>query len=1354
MEWPSSPQRIRPPSRFELSLIRVLIFCGTILLVSFAAWLFQPEHWGDPWLVWALNLSFGLIFLSLLWEWWYYWRISVPEKREPSRPYTVDIFTTACPGEPAGMIVRTLKAMQNVSYPHTSYLCDEGNDPYLKKVCEELGVVHVTRVEKINAKAGNINNALRQSSGEICIILDPDHEPAPFMIDRLLGYFDDESVGFVQSVQAYRNQGSTLIARGAAEMQYHFYGPIEMGMHGGGTPQAIGANCAFRRTALESIGGHAAGLAEDMHTTMRLYAAGWKGAYVPEILTRGLVPQTLGAFYKQQLKWSCGTFDLFFQVLPKVFKQMTWYQRIHFTVCPLFFLQGWITFFGTLVPIFCLLFGGVAWEIKGGTFFNLALPLILLVLLIRMVVQRFLAEPSERGFHLMSGILSAGTWWVFSIGNICALFRKKIPYLPTPKDDWAEDAWKISIPNIVLGLISLAAIPIGLVRDYSPYSGLMSFFAAWNAVNLLTVVAISQQKTNERLREGIIKWTAPLRRPWISQPVSFLGRQLNHLHKGTLALLRERPLVFTSIVVAAFASFAITKNQPEKDLSMAWAHLIKEEKEVGGFYSGFYAPADFTRLEVLNKKLADAEELIGQSLDIASMYVAWGPQSIDGFPQEQLEDLVSQRKIPMITWEPWTETFGWTHEQNLPLAKNKAIFRNIADGAFDYYIAAFADKIRDLGAPVFLRFGHEMDNPQYPWSEGGEVAPEDFIGAWRRVVSLCNERGASNVTFVYNPWRGVAVDKYYPGDDYVDWIGLTLLNYGKAGRDGQWHSFQPLYEEFHNHIKKYDKPVMLAEFGSTPYGGDAGEWLADAFETIKTSYPQIHAAVLFNSGEDKNWATDWRPSATASGIDWNALHDAEITKTLADGFARLQQDSGGNEASGIPRTNYRNAKSPAATGKCITGSPGSYELTVDGKPFYIKGVAYNPGHDWRDGSKILSRRELDKNFAALKAMGANTIRRYSGGWEDYNLFNAADRAGLKVIYGLWLPHDTDYARDIAQLEEYEEGFVKLIDDLNDEPSLIAWVIGNEVWGGLKHSFEQPYLTEVRWAYIQFVERLARRIRMVDPNRPIMVACEHTEELPGALCDYARLAPTVDLLGINSFYGEHLTYLQETVEEFGNKKPYVVTEFGPDGYWHSDYSSHSSSGLLLEHSARDKAAMFANRWKNHIEANRGHNLGGVAYCWSERYEGSSTWFGIVKRDGTPKPAYSSLKQAWTGNGQWELPGPDIQSLTLSGDVIAPGETIAVEALVNLDKATPKVEFEWKVMEGNYEEADVEMGFITAEHDKLNIRMPFEEGRYWIHLTVCDKAGRLDEIAAEIRVRETATHPQIALKSTSMSSKDAH
>jgi len=65
----------------------------------------------------AITGALALMATSWLFEWKYYWRLTAPPFRKPKRPYTVDIFTTACPGEPLGMIERTLRAMQNITYP-------------------------------------------------------------------------------------------------------------------------------------------------------------------------------------------------------------------------------------------------------------------------------------------------------------------------------------------------------------------------------------------------------------------------------------------------------------------------------------------------------------------------------------------------------------------------------------------------------------------------------------------------------------------------------------------------------------------------------------------------------------------------------------------------------------------------------------------------------------------------------------------------------------------------------------------------------------------------------------------------------------------------------------------------------------------------------------------------------------------------------------------------------------------------------------------------------------------------------------------------------------------------------------
>jgi cellulose synthase (UDP-forming) len=496
---PRPPRVIAPPAR-ALWIVRTLIVMALVQLALFLGWLLQPDHRGDWLPFWLLTAGLGFKIFRWLNTWYQYWSVQEVPPLRTRRAWTVDVFTTACPGEPHDMIERTLRAMVRMRLPHRNFLCDEGNDPQLRALCRQLGVTHVTRSDRRDAKAGNINNALRQSNGEICVVLDPDHEPCPSMLENVLGYFEDQGVGFVQTVQGYRNQGASLIARGAAEQTYHFYGAMMMGMHHYGVVQAIGANCAFRRTALESIGGHAPGLAEDMHTAMRLYAKGWRSVYVPEMLTRGLVPSSLSAYYKQQLKWACGCFDLLLYVYPRLFRRLTLQQRVHYFCRPLYYARGLFGLIDVAVPILCLTGGFVGWRIAPLEFAVWFMPLLSLSALIHYATQWWLLEPTEQGSHVLGGILKAGTWWVHLTGIVCSICRIRVPYIPTPKEDVSENAWLLSVPNAAVALFSVGAIAYGLSRDWSPHNLLMAIFAGWNAAALGFVALISQKKAGEDLR--------------------------------------------------------------------------------------------------------------------------------------------------------------------------------------------------------------------------------------------------------------------------------------------------------------------------------------------------------------------------------------------------------------------------------------------------------------------------------------------------------------------------------------------------------------------------------------------------------------------------------------------------------------------------------------------------------------------------------------------------------------------------------------------------------------------------------------------------------------------------------------
>jgi cellulose synthase (UDP-forming) len=586
---------VTPPTKRELFTLRVLIFIGCLTIVFFLYHVLDRSVRGYAPLYWMLMFTFIFTCLKLIYEWYHYLHIKVPETPPLTKNFTVDIFTTFCAGEPYEMIIETLTAVKAITYPHETYLCDEANDPYLKKVCEQLGVHHVTRTEKKNAKAGNINNALKQSTGELCVVLDPDHVPVPEFLDPIVPHFSNPQIGYVQVVQAYKNNDESLIAKGAAQQTYQFYGPMMMTMNKYGTVLAIGANCTFRRAALDSIGGHAGGLAEDMHTSMQLHAKGWKSVYVPEVLARGLVPTTLSAYYKQQLKWSRGVFDLLFTAYPKLFSQFTWRQKLHYATIPMHYVSGIVYLINFLIPVIALCFSASPMQMHISDFGLVVFPLIASIVLIRHFVQWWVMEDEERGFHMVGGLLLIGSWWIFILGLLYTVIGKKVPYVPTPKDGNEANNWPLNIPNLVVLGISATAIGYGLITDWNPYNLVMAGFAGLNCLFMCFTIAASRQQQFRLLRANHPRLDA------VMGHVKFIKGLLWIFRRQVYHNLRSAAVLVTLLLLCVWfytAKSRFLDSEPDWHTSHAVANpVLKENKTTASTASeltvrGFVALAD------------------------------------------------------------------------------------------------------------------------------------------------------------------------------------------------------------------------------------------------------------------------------------------------------------------------------------------------------------------------------------------------------------------------------------------------------------------------------------------------------------------------------------------------------------------------------------------------------------------------------------------------------------------------------------------------------------------------------------------------------------------------------------------
>ncbi|PYQ26186.1 MAG: integral membrane glycosyltransferase [Acidobacteria bacterium] len=505
-------RRARPVARWERWLLGVLLFLGAQSVVLFALWWFRRERVGNPVLFALLSIATWYGISRIVIGWYNAFHIEQPPLRDATPGHSVAIFITSSPGEPYAMFERTLAAAAEVRYPHTTYLLDDTRDPRIAALAAQMHAVHLELIGIPGAKAGKINAALRLTTEELILVLDPDHVPFPEFLDRVVGYFDDAGVGFVQVAQAYYNAPRSFVARAAAEQTFAFYGPILQGMHGTGTAVAIGANCTFRRTALESIGGHGIGLAEDLVTAIRLHAAGWKSVYVPEVVARGLVPEDLDSYLRQQLKWARGVYEVLLREYPRAFRRLTMHQRIAYLMVGTYYLVGLTTPIYLLIPLLYLLTGLQPATMFLADYLLRAFPVGLFGVLIYRFVQRWLCDPvRERGWHWRGMLLKIGCWSVYLKGLLFAIGNVAVPYIPTSKERRTGNFRQLAAVPLSVVVLSVAVVlwafahrlfsmPEAEVRMTTEASVAMSAFALFNAL-LMSGRLYAAWKDSDRNRQ-------------------------------------------------------------------------------------------------------------------------------------------------------------------------------------------------------------------------------------------------------------------------------------------------------------------------------------------------------------------------------------------------------------------------------------------------------------------------------------------------------------------------------------------------------------------------------------------------------------------------------------------------------------------------------------------------------------------------------------------------------------------------------------------------------------------------------------------------------------------------------------
>lgn len=242
---------------YRLWVLRVWVVLALVLGVNYVVWRWLVStNWSVWWISVPLVLAetYSIIDLSMFGM--AMWRAR-QRGAPPEAPFgaTVDVFITTY-NEPVDLVLATAVAAQKIRYSHRTWILDDGDRAELQAEAAARGIGYVTRGNEWtgkprHAKAGNLNNALMQTTGEFILILDADMVPEPQILDRTLGYFADPKVALVQTPQYFNNVTASDPLGSQAPL---FYGPIQEGKDGWGAAFFCGSNAVLRREALMELG--------------------------------------------------------------------------------------------------------------------------------------------------------------------------------------------------------------------------------------------------------------------------------------------------------------------------------------------------------------------------------------------------------------------------------------------------------------------------------------------------------------------------------------------------------------------------------------------------------------------------------------------------------------------------------------------------------------------------------------------------------------------------------------------------------------------------------------------------------------------------------------------------------------------------------------------------------------------------------------------------------------------------------------------------------------------------------------------------------------------------------------------
>ena len=424
---------------------------------------------------------------------------------------SVDVFVPSY-NEDETLLANTLAACRNMDYPAdklTVWLLDDGSTlqkrradnvadaraadaryKALNQLCEDLGVKYLTRERNEHAKAGNLNNGLAHSSGDLIAVFDADHAPTRDFLLETVHYFEKEPKLFlVQTPHFFLNpdpveRNLRTFEKMPSENEM-FYGIIQRGLDKWNAAFFCGSAAVLNRKALEvSNGFSGVSITEDCETALDLHGLGWHSIYVDRPLIAGLQPATFASFIGQRSRWAQGMMQILRFRFPPLKRGLSFPQRLCYMSSTLFWLFPFPRTIFLFAPLFYLFFDLQIFTSSGGEFLVYSLT----YMIVNMLMQNYLYGSFRWPWiselydyvltvHLLPAVVSV------------MLNPRKPTFKVTAKDESVSVSRlsEISRPFFVIFCVLVIAFFISIYRVYTePFKADVTLVVGgWNLLNII-----------------------------------------------------------------------------------------------------------------------------------------------------------------------------------------------------------------------------------------------------------------------------------------------------------------------------------------------------------------------------------------------------------------------------------------------------------------------------------------------------------------------------------------------------------------------------------------------------------------------------------------------------------------------------------------------------------------------------------------------------------------------------------------------------------------------------------------------------------------------------------------------------